>query len=37
MGSPVFPETRFRVKIRPAPILENGDRGAVFPGRFERT
>ena len=31
MGSPVFPETRFRVKIRPAPILENGDRDAVFP------
>ena len=37
MGSPVFPDTRFRVKIRTAPILENGDRSAVFAGRFERT
>ena len=37
MGSPVFLETRFRVKIRTAPILKNGDRRARFDGRFERT
>ena len=37
MGSSVFPENRFRVKIRTASILENGDRSAVFPGRSERT
>ena len=37
IGPPVFPETRFRVKIPTAPILENGDRRAPFPGRSERT
>ena len=37
IGSPVFPETGFRAKICTAPILENGDRSALFPGRSSRT